>query len=179
MRRIPYGTMSAPDPSRYIRGDPYTQLFHTYPALERYYSAFEKRYDVLPVLDGMAANNYVVPFVAVVLYLAVCYFGVRWMQGRPAYVLRGPLAVWNLVLAVFSMWGTARVVPHLLDKVSRMTFEETVCSSAHTYYGAGACGLAVQLFILSKVDDAAPLRTTLLCPVLSCPVPQTLVRPLI
>jgi hypothetical protein len=148
-RAIPYGTMKAPpsttDTSRFIRGDPYTQLFHTYPTLERYYTAFEKHYNVLPVLDGMAANNYVVPFVAVAVYLAVCYYGVRWMHGRPAYVLRGPLAAWNLLLAVFSTWGTARVVPHLLDKVSRMTFEETVCASAHTYYGAGACGFAVQV----------------------------------
>jgi hypothetical protein len=167
-RAIPYGTMKAPpsttDTSRFIRGDPYTQLFHTYPTLERYYTAFEKHYNVLPVLDGMAANNYVVPFVAVAVYLAVCYYGVRWMHGRPAYVLRGPLAAWNLLLAVFSTWGTARVVPHLLDKVSRMTFEETVCASAHTYYGAGACGFAVQV----KTHGRTPLRS----PTLDfCPVP--------
>eukprot|EP01035_Chromulina_nebulosa_P021225 gene21225-27494_t len=33
------------------------------------------------------------------------------------------------------------------------TFEESVCDPADTSYGAGACGLAVQLFVLSKLPE--------------------------
>jgi hypothetical protein len=155
-RQIPYGRFGVKDTadtSRYIRGDPYVQLFHTYPSLTPFYTDFEKKYDVLPILDGMAANNYVIPFIAVATYLAVCYFGAQYMSNRTAFVLRWPLAMWNLLLSIFSIYGTIRVVPHLLDKMTQMTFEETVCDSAHTYYGAGAAGLAVQLFILSKIPE--------------------------
>ena len=154
-RQIPYtfGMKDTSDTSQYIRGDPYVQLFHTYPSLSPFYTDFEKNYNVLPILDGMAANNYVIPFIAVTIYLAVCYFGAQHMKSRSAFVLRWPLAIWNLMLSIFSIYGTIRVVPHLLDKVTTMTFEETVCDSAHTYYGAGAAGLAVQLFILSKIPE--------------------------
>jgi len=153
-RVLPYGKLrDVSDTSRFIRGDPYAQLFHNYPVLEPFYLDVEKKYDVLPILDGMAANNYVIPFVAVIVYFSLCYFLSQYMKNRPAYDLRGPLAVWNLFLSIFSMYGTLRVTPHLLDKMTRMTFEETVCDSAHTYYGAGAAGLAVQLFILSKIPE--------------------------
>lgn len=154
-RQITYGRygVDTSDTSRYIRGDPFVQLFHTYPSLTPFYTDFEKKYNVLPILDGMAANNYVIPFVAVAIYFAVCHFGAQYMKNRTAFVLRWPLACWNLLLSIFSIYGTIRVVPHLLDKMTKMTFEETVCDSAHTYYGAGAAGLAVQLFILSKIPE--------------------------
>lgn len=141
------------DTSRYIRGDPYKQLFHRYTSLERFYFEFEKKYDVLPILDWMAHNNYVIPIAAILVYLLVCYFGQKLMKNRDSFDMRQILALWNLALALFSIYGTIRVVPHLLFKFTEITFEESICDSAHTYYGAGASGLAVQLFILSKIPE--------------------------
>jgi elongation of very long chain fatty acids protein 6 len=141
------------DTSNSIRGAPMVQLFQVYKQLEPFYFDFEKNYDVLPVLDGMARNNYKIPIATVAVYLALCYFGRIYMKEKMPQELRGALAAWNLILAIFSTYGVVRTVPHFLYKLSIMTFEESVCDRADTYYGGGACGLAVQLFILSKLPE--------------------------
>lgn len=38
-------------------------------------------------------------------------------------------------------------------RMTHYTFEETVCESVYSAYGGGACGFAVQLFILSKIPE--------------------------
>lgn len=101
----------------------------------------------------MVDNNYVVPVVSVVLYLLFCYFGQKYMATRKAFGLEKSLAVWNLFLSVFSAYGAIRTVPHMLHRIATVPFEQTVCESPHSAYGAGACGLAVQLFILSKIPE--------------------------
>ena len=145
--------MAALDPSTYIRGHKYVQLFHTFPALESFFFNFEKRYNPLPILDYMASNNYTIPMVVVAVYLLLCYNGTIYMKSKKSFNILNQLAIWNLILALFSIYGTIRVVPHFLVKLSGMTFEESVCDSAATYFGAGAAGLSVQLFILSKIPE--------------------------
>lgn len=141
------------DPSKFIRGHGYVQIFHSYPVLEQFYFDFEKNYNPLPILDYMASVNYSIPVAVVIAYLSLCYFGTIHMKGREPYKILNQLAVWNLILAIFSIYGTVRVVPHFLFKLSKMTFEESVCDAAYTYYGAGAAGFAVQTFILSKLPE--------------------------
>jgi elongation of very long chain fatty acids protein 6 len=141
------------DPSKLIRGDAYVQIFQAYPALEQFYFDFEKNYNPLPILNYMATVNYSIPVVVVIVYLLLCYFGTNYMKGREPFNILSQLAVWNLILAIFSIYGTIRVVPHFLFKLSNMTFEESVCDAAYTYYGAGAAGFAVQIFILSKLPE--------------------------
>lgn len=145
--------MIALDPSTYIRGQPYDQLFHAFPVLEPFYFNFEKQYNPLPILDYMASINYSIPITVVIVYLSLCYYGTNYMKSKKSFNILNQLALWNLFLAVFSIYGTIRVLPHFLYKLSNMTFEESVCDSAATYFGAGATGLSVQLFILSKVPE--------------------------
>jgi elongation of very long chain fatty acids protein 6 len=121
--------------------------------MERFYFDFEKNYNPLPILEYMASVNYSIPIAVVVVYLLMCYYGSTYMSSRKPFNIINQLAVWNFVLAVFSIYGTLRVVPHLLFKLSEMTFEESICDSAHSYFGAGAAGLSVQLFILSKLPE--------------------------
>ena len=141
------------DQSKFIRGQEFVQIFHSYPALESFYFDFEKNYNPLPILDYMASVNYSIPAAVVLLYLFSCFLGTRYMKNKKPFNILDQLAMWNLVLALFSIYGTIRVVPHFLFKLSNMTFEESVCDSAHTYFGAGAAGLSVQLFILSKIPE--------------------------
>ena len=145
--------MSELDPSTFIRGLPYVQIFHAIPALEGWFFNFEKNFNPLPILDYMASVNYSIPIAVIVFYLSSCYLGTSYMTGRNSLDILKQLAVWNLALALFSVYGTIRIVPHFLYKLSHMTFEESVCDSAATYFGAGAAGLAVQLFILSKIPE--------------------------
>ena len=145
--------MTSLDSSMYIRGQPYAQLFHSYPVLKPIYFSFEKQYNPLPILDFMASNNYSIPITVVIVYLSLCYYGTNYMKNRKSLNIGSQLATWNLLLALFSIYGTIRTLPHFLHKLSAMTFEESVCESAATYFGAGAAGLSVQLFILSKIPE--------------------------
>lgn len=101
----------------------------------------------------MQANNYVIPIIAVVIYMAFCYFGTIVMKDIKPFKIEKALTYWNLFLSLFSFYGAIRTVPHILYRVTHVTFEETVCDRADYSYGAGACGLAVQLFILSKIPE--------------------------
>jgi elongation of very long chain fatty acids protein 6 len=114
---------------------------------------FEKSYDCEPVFQYMRSLNYTVPVVAVVSYLLFIYFGGIVMQKYKPFKLDTLLAGWNLLLALFSGYGAVRTVPHLLHHIANKTFEETICDEAYLAYGAGACGLAVQLFCISKLPE--------------------------
>ena len=49
-----------------------------------------------------------------------------------------------------------RTVPHMLYNLRTMPFEMTVCAAPtgpETAWGCGATGLAVQLFIFSKIPE--------------------------
>jgi elongation of very long chain fatty acids protein 6 len=101
----------------------------------------------------MVANNYVLPVASIVIYLLFIYFGTKIMKNCKPFKLDNSLAAWNLFLSIFSAWGMIRMVPHTLWLLSSKPFEETVCEPAHTLYGGGAAGLAVQMFCLSKIPE--------------------------
>jgi len=136
----------------YFRGKPHVQLWEIYPVLEPFYTEYEKTFDPHLVLDYMAARP-VIPTMAVVCYLIFCFAAPKVMSKRDAFDLKGPLAAWNLFLAVFSLYGCLRTVPHLLHFLVSKSFEETVCDEPAAQWGAGSTGLAVMLFILSKFPE--------------------------
>mmetsp|Transcript_7057 Transcript_7057/g.7714 ORF Transcript_7057/g.7714 Transcript_7057/m.7714 type:complete len:314 (-) Transcript_7057:262-1203(-) len=137
----------------HVNGTSMLQLYHHYPQISSFYTQFEKDYDPIPLLHTMIYNYYLVPVVAVVAYLLFCYYGQIYMKDRKPFDLVGPLAWWNLGLSLFSTYGVIRTVPHLLHRIATKPFEECVCESVYSAYGGGACGLAVVLFILSKIPE--------------------------
>jgi elongation of very long chain fatty acids protein 6 len=119
-----------------------------------------------------------VPIIAVVLYGVFIAVGRSYFQGRPALNWRMSMALWNLFLSVFSAIGFCRVVPQLVHNFYHYSVAENFCFDPESFYGSGATGLWVQLFVLSKFpyvskqtpqrneyDDAALPRThvTLRC----------------
>ena len=143
------------------RGDMYSpqQLWVTFPWMENLYFKAERDYDPEPVLDQMKNNNYYLPVTAVVLYVIFLVVGPKLVKPKDGekpkenVFLKYCFAYWNLFLSIFSFYGVSRTVPHLLYRLSTETFEETVCKSAHVGYGGGTAGLAVQIFILSKIPE--------------------------
>lgn len=131
----------------------YEQLFLIYPALEPLYFSYEKAFDPHPYHDAMVDSHYTIPVIAVVLYLLFCFFGQKIMSKRSAFNLLWQLALWNMLLSLFSFYGMSRTVPHLLYRLWTRTIEETVCDDAEISYGYGACGLATFLFIISKIPE--------------------------
>jgi len=94
-------------------------------------------------------------YVAASLYLVSLWLGGAYMKDRPALDLKVPLALWNLFLAVFSLVGALRTVPHLALMLSSYGLDYTVCRAAVASYGSGAAGFWVALFIFSKYFELA------------------------
>lgn len=59
----------------------------------------------------------------------------------------------NLCLSIFSFYGVTRTMPQLLHYIVTRDFKDVVCTEPTLSYGHGACGLATQLFILSKIPE--------------------------
>lgn len=91
-----------------------------------------------------------VSYVASSLYLVSLWIGSSYMRDRKPFDLKVPLAVWNLLLTIFSVVGMLRTVPHLFVLLGEFGFGYTLCRSARASYGNGPPGLWVLLFILSK-----------------------------
>ena len=60
------------------------------------------------------------------------------METRERLDLRSNLAMWNLLLCVFSLCGAFRTVPHLLYNVSTMSLTETMTTPSVNDWGSGA-----------------------------------------
>lgn len=88
---------------------------------------------------------------ASVMYLIFLFGGQRIMKDKKAMEFKGPLAIWNLVLAVFSFIGTFRLVPHLLYGLYINPHSYFFCRTADAAYGhIGAVALWTNLFVWSK-----------------------------
>jgi len=106
-----------------------------------------------PLAATWTARNLYVSLVVVTVYVAMCFATKAIMRDRLPYKLQGPLAAWNLLLAVFSFAGAAITMPTLLMAVANRGLEFTVCGNPAEWYGCGLSGVATTLFILSKLPE--------------------------
>jgi len=83
-------------------------------------------------------------------YIVLLVVGQRVMRNRKAFDLKGSLALWNLALAVFSLYGMLVTLPHLVAMNYLYGFEYSLCRAATVSYGEGMPGFAVLVFIYSK-----------------------------
>lgn len=84
------------------------------------------------------------------IYVIVIFSGQRFMRNRERFELRACLVLWNLSLAVFSIFGAMRTLPEFLYILSNHDFKYTVCTETFTY---GITGFWSWLFIISKVFE--------------------------
>jgi len=143
-----------------------TQLWEVYPALEPLYSSFEKSWDSDYLIPHMHEYQWVVYAIAAV-YVALV---IMVKQDKEKYAfskrlqptdkkrwtppwLKHSFGLWNLGLALFSCFGMLRTVPHLAHFIATKSFRETVCDPPTLTWGHGATGMAVQLFIFSKLPE--------------------------
>eukprot|EP01064_Diplonema_japonicum_P038124 TRINITY_DN912_c2_g1_i2.p1 TRINITY_DN912_c2_g1~~TRINITY_DN912_c2_g1_i2.p1 ORF type:complete len:321 (+),score=38.25 TRINITY_DN912_c2_g1_i2:52-1014(+) len=135
-----------------FRGVKVPQIFQRHPEMKQFYTKFEAEWNVGPGLD-FSKLYWEVPVGAVATYLfGLVVVGQVIMSYMKPFDLRIPLAAWNWFLAVFSLIGAVRTVPHLLSNLSN-SFEGTICDSPDVTWGVGATGLWVQLFIFSKIPE--------------------------
>lgn len=92
-----------------------------------------------------------VPLLACALYLALVWYGKKWMEKRAPFGLRGPLFVWNLCLAIFSITGAVVELPLLLSNIRDKGFDSSVCNSAIHY--TPLLSFFALLFAFSKIVE--------------------------
>lgn len=118
--------------------------------LQYLYTSWEKAYDGIHVLLWSRSRYWLCPLFCS-LYLGFIYAAPRLMAKKQPYDLRRPLKYWNLFLAIFSLLGSIRVVPHIVVFLYQFGWQASLCSPPVYTYGRGAVGLWTMLFIYSKV----------------------------
>ena len=97
-------------------------------------------------------NNYwYVSIIASCVYLALLWSGRKWMSTRPAFNLRKSLILWNVGLAVFSMFGTVSVVPNFINVIFVHGLNYSLCNSP--VLSDPQLGVWGFLFVFSKVIE--------------------------
>lgn len=100
---------------------------------------------------GWAYKYLSVPPLASVFYLLVIFSGKKWMQNRQPFDLRRPLAVWNSILAVFSVMGFVVLAPPIVDHIRESGYFHAVCNSRIN--SVALLSLWAYLFVLSKLVE--------------------------
>src|SRR5690554_5777047 len=123
---------------------PYWRALEAYPLVKGLHLPLEMNFHPKTAID-FAANHWEVPVVFLAAYALFCVFGQKVMKDRKPLNLQLPLALWNLLLSVFSFIGMMRTVPHLLVNVTTQPFEDTICKAPIEDWGTGPTGLWVAL----------------------------------
>jgi len=113
---------------------------------------FETRFN-LPEQRAWFKDNWNVSFYYVSLYLAIIYFGKMMMRNRRRFELRSALVVWNLGLALFSIWGTSRTLPEFYNIIKYGGFHYSVCTMTGSFLDNRVGGFWNWMFTLSKVPE--------------------------
>ncbi|XP_038052975.1 elongation of very long chain fatty acids protein 6-like [Patiria miniata] len=112
--------------------------------------SFEEDFDAVSCTDVLKEYRvWIIPIS--IVYVLLVFAGRRWMQDRPAYRLKGPLILWNILLGGFSLIGAWRIVPVFSKALFYNGWHSTVCDNV--YYHKDFLGIWGLLFTLSKIPE--------------------------
>ncbi|XP_055603685.1 elongation of very long chain fatty acids protein 6 [Uranotaenia lowii] len=86
------------------------------------------------------------------IYMAVIFGGQHLMQNRPRFELRGLLAIWNSLLAMFSIMGACRTAPELFHVLRHYGLFHSCCVPSFIEHDR-VSGFWTWLFVLSKLPE--------------------------
>ncbi len=78
-------------------------------------------------------HNWTLSVIAALAYIFLIFTGKLYMHSRPKYDLRLPLVLWNLLLAAFSLAGTARMLPDFIYSLKNHGMVYTICNEECAY----------------------------------------------
>lgn len=139
------------EPSVYPSSGSLISIERNVPLLAPLYTSFETNFFPPAPSEFMRRNYWIAPFAAV-LYLVFVWLGPKYMQNRKPYNLIKPLRLWNLLLTVFSVMGSLRLVPHDIYYIYKVGFLQSLCCPPVYSHGTGSAGLWTCLFVISKVN---------------------------
>ncbi|CAF4816091.1 unnamed protein product, partial [Rotaria sp. Silwood1] len=85
-----------------------------------------------------------------IIYVILIYYGRSLMESRERFQVRFPLLLWNIGLAVFSIFGMIRCLPEMLYSLHTRGLEYTICDRSNIY---GITGYWITIFCISKVPE--------------------------
>jgi len=113
---------------------------------------FEQEFEHSVVRLWMEDNWQGVCTWASIVYLLLIFGGQSLMANREPFQLRGPLTVWNMLLAVFSIMGAARTLPEFIHTFSTQGFHHSLCVPSFIERDR-VSGFWTWMFVLSKVPE--------------------------
>jgi hypothetical protein len=130
------------------------QLSNRFSPNYSYVFNFEQKFDYTMSQKWMF-DKWHTAFYWVALYMVLVFGGQSLMTRRDAYKLRKTLALWNVLLALFSIFGTFRTLPELVHVLKEFGFRHSVCSPSYVEQ-VKVSGYWTWLFALSKVPELGP-----------------------
>lgn len=97
-------------------------------------------------------NNWTYVFWYSGVYIFVIFVGQQFMANRPRFELRGLLALWNTMLAMFSIMGAFRTAPELIHVLKNYGLFHSVCVPSYIEHDR-VCGFWTWVFVLSKLPE--------------------------
>ncbi|CAF4801640.1 unnamed protein product, partial [Rotaria socialis] len=85
-----------------------------------------------------------------IIYVGFIYYGRSLMEKRERFELRLPLILWNVALALFSIFGMIRCVPEMIYGIDKRGLQYTICDNSNIY---GVTGFWITIFCISKVPE--------------------------
>lgn len=108
------------------------------------------QFDVHKARKWMSTTLYI-PFTAAAIYLSFIYLGRQYMKSRPPFDLRKLLFLWNIALAVFSLWGSIAITPSLVHALTKYGISYTACNTG--MFSNPNLSIWSFLFCLSKLIE--------------------------
>lgn len=104
------------------------KTFVEVPTTDTYLQPFEfEQHLNLSYCRRWMGQNWTLSVYASVLYILLIFSGRHWMKSRTAFSLRRRLFLWNLTLAIFSIFGFLRTFPEILYVLRTTGFFRSVC----------------------------------------------------
>lgn len=128
--------------------------YESHPPISPNYSfifPFENKFEHLNTRIWMI-NHWHTSFYAVGLYMILIFGGQAYMSTRPPFKLKRLLTLWNVTLALFSIFGFVRTFPELLHVLKSFGLPYSVCNSSFIE-DVKPSAFWTWLFVLSKVPE--------------------------
>jgi len=84
-----------------------------------------------------------------IIYVILIYYGRSLMESRERFEARLPLILWNVGLAIFSIFGMIRCLPEMVYSLSTVGLQYTICDRTTIYGITGYWLVKYCFFVIS------------------------------
>eukprot|EP00038_Savillea_parva_P007422 m.170039 g.170039 ORF g.170039 m.170039 type:complete len:307 (-) comp13185_c0_seq1:139-1059(-) len=116
------------------------------------YVEFENTFDGGAWVEWTAQHTEI-PVYFLTAYLAITFNGPQMLEEKDPYPIRSQFALWNLLLAVFSIIGCYKTMPVLVQALQTHGLTYTACTNPSEWYLNGPSGFWTTLFVYSKIPE--------------------------